>query len=417
MRQKNNKNLHVVGNTEELTDVMIDSLISELKEEDESTESIEEKIKKHKRRHRTKVCIITALILLGLIGTYLVIYLQTYTEARTTAVYKSESAGNNNYEQFSNGVLKYSRDGVAFLNKKGEEVWNQPYQIKNPVADIYKESAAIADKGGNDICVFDKKGLKGEIHTTLPIEKISVSSQGIVCAILKNESAPKIACYDAAGNILVEMKASLAGNGYPMDVSISEDGQMLLVSYMSVQNGVTATRINYYNFGGKGDGQSDYQVLSDVYDDVIVPTTFFMNKTVAVAVGDDRLLIYKGAGTPKLTETVKLDKQIKSVFHSDRYIGLVLKNEGKPGYEMCLYNQNGEKVLSEDFTGDYSNVKICGSQVIMYEGKKCSVFMKNGIRKFDGEMEHNILEMFPIFGVNKYIVMSANGMEVVRFVK
>ena len=27
------------------------------------------------------------------------------------------------------------------------------------------------------------------------------------------------------------------------------------------------------------------------------------------------------------------------------------------------------------------NVKICGSQVIMYEGKKCSVFTRNGIKK------------------------------------
>ena len=32
-------------------------------------------------------------------------------------------------------------------------------------------------------------------------------------------------------------------------------------------------------------------------------------------------------------------------------------------------------------------------------------------------MDETILEMFPAFGVNKYIVMNTNGMEVVRFVK
>ena len=53
----------------------------------------------------------------------------------------------------------------------------------------------------------------------------------------------------------------------------------------------------------------------------------------------------------------------------------------------------------------------------MYEGKKCSIFMRNGILKFDGEMENNIMEIFPVSGVNKYIVMSADGMKKVRLVK
>ena len=36
--------------------------------------------------------------------------------------------------------------------------------------------------------VVQEDGIKGEIETTLPIEKIAVSRQGIVSAILKNES-------------------------------------------------------------------------------------------------------------------------------------------------------------------------------------------------------------------------------------
>ena len=43
--------------------------------------------------------------------------------------------------------------------------------------------------------------------------------------------------------------------------------------------------------------------------------------------------------------------------------------------------------------------------------------MNNGIQKFKGRMDNNILEMFPVGGVNQYIVLSANGMEKVRLVK
>ena len=53
----------------------------------------------------------------------------------------------------------------------------------------------------------------------------------------------------------------------------------------------------------------------------------------------------------------------------------------------------------------------------MYEGKKCSVFTRNGIKKFDGELNETIQEMFPILGVNKYIVMNDKRNGSVRFVK
>ena len=81
-------------------------------------------------------------------------------------------------------VLKYSKDGIALVNRKGDEEWNQPYQIKNPIVNTWQDEAVVvADKGGNTIMVMDKKGLKGEMQTALPVERVSVSSQGIVCAV------------------------------------------------------------------------------------------------------------------------------------------------------------------------------------------------------------------------------------------
>lgn len=417
MKKKDKENLNVIEDTEEITNIIVNRALEEFDEDDGTMEEIAERIRKHKRRFRIKVLLIISAFLFVSIGSFLLIYLQTYTEVRVVDTRKSGDSDNNNYRQFADGVLKYSRDGVALLNRKGEEVWNQPYQIKSPMVEIYKESGAIADKGGNDVVVFDKKGWRGEIHTDYPIEKIAVSARGIVSMILKNENSPKIVCYDAAGNLLVELKTSFTGTGYPMDLGISEDGKLLLVTYMCVQDGVVTSKINYYNFDGEKETSKDYEVLEEIYKDMIAPTAFFLNDSVSVVAGSNKLLFYKGKETPVLAQTVTLNKQIKSVFHSNRYVGLVLKNEGKAGYELCLYNASGKKLMSQDFIGDYSNIKIDGSQVILYDGKKCSIFSRTGIHKFEGEMSHNILEIFPMAGVNKYIVMNANGMEVVRLVK
>lgn len=417
MKKKDKENLNIIEDTEEITDIIVNRALEEFDEEDGTLEEMEERVRQHKRRFRIKVLLIISAFLFVSVGSFLLIYLQTYTEVRVVDTRKSSDSDNNNYRQFADGVLKYSRDGVALLNRKGEEVWNQPYQIKSPMVETYKESGAIADKGGNDVVVFDKKGWRGEIHTDYPIEKIAVSARGIVSMILKNENSPKIVCYDAAGNLLVELKTSFTGTGYPMDLGISEDGKLLLVTYMCLQDGVVTSKINYYNFEGEKETSKDYEVLEEIYKDMIAPTAFFLNDSVSVVAGSNQLLFYKGKQTPVLAQAVTLNKQIKSVFHSNRYVGLVLKNEGKAGYELCLYNASGKKLMSQDFTGDYSNIKIDGSQVILYDGKKCSIFSRTGIHKFEGEMSHNILEIFPMAGVNKYIVMNANGMEVVRLVK
>lgn len=84
---------------------------------------------------------------------------------------------------------------------------------------------------------------------------------------------------------------------------------------------------------------------------------------------------------PKEVTTVTIDKEIQSVFHNERYIGMILKNEGKEGYELCLYNAAGKKVMFKDFTGNYKNAKISGNQVILYDGKKMQDILKKWCRK------------------------------------
>lgn len=411
------KKFRVLEKDQDPTDKIVDRILGELRKEDHPETEAMEEAKRQKRKRWKKTGIIAGSILAVSIGIYLLINLQTYTSVRTVDTYPVSGAASNEYKQFADGVLKYSRDGISYLDQKGSEVWNQAYQIQNPVVDVNETSGAVADKGGNAILVFNEEGLRGEIETDLPIERISVSEQGIVSVILIDEGSSQILCYDAAGNILVEHKTSVNGTGYPMDAALSPDGEILQVLYLYTQDGAITSRVACYNFGQEGESETDHQVTEQEYKDVVMADGFFMNQSVSAAVGDNMLTIFRGKSVPEEAVKVEIDKEIKSVFHSQKYIGMILKNKGKEGYELRLYNDRGQMAMSEDFSGDYSNVKICGSQVIMYDGKNCSIFTRGGIQKFEGEMNSNILEIFPVAGVNKYIVMNENGMEVVRLVK
>ncbi len=417
MADRRKKNLHVVGEPEDDTDQIIEEIMDELHKEDHPEEELEAEARQRRKKGHRRVILIVIAIVVAVVAAFLFITLPTYTTGRISDTYTINNAADNGYQEFAGGVLKYSSDGVSYLNRRGEEQWNQSCQIKVPFLDVNDTSAAVADKGGNTILVFQRDGLKGEIQTNLPIEKISVSEQGVVGAILKDELGAEVVCYDTAGNILVEHKASASGIGYPISVALSPNAEVMQVSYLYVQEGEILSRVACYNFGEAGEEAVDHQVTYEEYADTILATGFYMTDSVSAVVGDNSLMIFKGEEVPEEASVVPLDKEVQSVCHNSRYIALILKNEGAGGYELRLYDTAGNLALSRDFTGEYKNVKLSGGQLILYDGRNCTIYTLSGHVRFEGEMDSNILEIFPIFGVNRYIVMDTNGMEIVRLAR
>ena len=413
MRLGKKKNLHVIDEDAELTDNIVDKIVSELNDEPSEMDELNERIKRHKKRFRQRVIVGIVVALLCVTGTYVLLRTQTYTNVQVVDHFGEQKSGT--YTKFANGVLCYSKDGVVFKNIEGKELWNQPHQMKHPIIAIAGETVAVADQGGNAISIFDKQGLKGEITTLLPIEKISVSEQGIVAALLANAETPQIICYDVVGNVLVEHKAMVSSTGYPLDLALSPNGELLLVSYLYIQDGNITSKVSCFNFGEVGQDKTDRIVEQNVYEDTIIPKVSFMTKDTAIVVGDAKLEYYKGSQLLTRTTTVEIERPIKSVFHNDKYVGLVLQGETKN--ELRVYDRNGKEISAVEFEGEYGNIEIHGEQIVMYEGNRCTVFMKSGHKRFEGEMNAEISEIFPIFGINKYFMVSANGLETVRFIQ
>ena len=310
-----------------------------------------------------------------------------------------------------------SGDILSFLNKKNEEQWIQSTQLQNPIIEVKDDAFAVADSGGNNILVFTRDGLKGEIQTTLPIERIAISNQGIVTAILRNENSPKIISYDATGNILVEQQATFGNTGYPISLEMSDDGTMLAVTYLCTKDGMIQSRVGYYNFGATGKEKADNRVTADQYENMVMADVFFMGNDRSVVVGDTAIEIYSGADTPKRLKEIKVSQEIKSVFHTEKYFGLVMLNQDKSAYELRVYNRSGDAVFSKEFMGEYSNVKMNDKEIIMFEGNRCCIFTMTGILKFQGNLNIDAMEMFQASGINRYYVMSANELRVVYLTK
>ncbi len=378
---------------------------------------VKRKMRRLRREKARRILSTLVMIFLAACGTYLLLKTQTYGLARIASQYPSDVSDTSSYAQFANGIVRYNRDGVVFLNRENEEQWIQPAQIQNPVIKVKGDSFAVADNGGNSIMVFTEEGLKGEIETTLPIEKIAVSEQGIVSAILNNESSPKIISYDSTGNVLVEQQVSLSTTGYPVAMEMSGDGNMLAVSYLYTEGARIRSRVIFYNFGEAGQSKTDNIVSQDEYEDTVIADVFFMGNDCSVAVGDNSFVIYNGSDIPEKAEEIRVDQEIQSVFHSDRYIGFILLNREKSGYELRLYNRRGDIVINREIPGMYSHAKIQGDEVIMWEGSMCCIITDTGVTKFEGDISVDVLEFFRAPGLNRYYVMSVGELREIYLTK
>ena len=370
------------------------------------------------KKSKWKKVLLFAVIFAGLIlaGIWFLLQRQTYGSVEVVKHYENVSLDNPGYTKFLDGILKYTRDGVSYLKKTGEENWNHPCQMKKPVVEFCGETAVVYDNGGTSAAVFQEEGLKGEIKTTRPIESLSVSEQGIVAAILKDDDTPFLMCYDAAGNVLVQQNTSIDNTGYPMDVAISHDGTTLMVSYLMVSGQGVSSRIVYYDFSDKTADKNNHQTYEKTYEGIIVPVVEYMDDKTSMFVADNEFVIYEGKDEP----VEKTASQLSSVYNVDsdgKLIAVLAKRVEDSTYQLQVYDANG-KLLSETMVKrDYNNMKISDGQIILFEGNECSIYTKDGICKYEGEVDSEILEIFPIFGLNKYMMINANGFYEIRLVK
>lgn len=150
-----------------------------------------------------------------------------------------------NYHVVGEGLIRYSKDGASYTDKRGKTLWNQTFDMANAKIASCDEFMAIADIGSNQLRIFNQAGQVAVIEAAYPIANVDISEQGVTAVVLSAADASYIDMYDTKGNKLVDIKVSISQTGYPMDFAISDDGTKLAVSYMVVNDGEISSKIAF----------------------------------------------------------------------------------------------------------------------------------------------------------------------------
>lgn len=371
------------------------------------------------RRHKLAALYRALLIAVAIIAVTVLIVVQykrhVYTDYDIVASVEKISAAGIRVLRLGNSVLTYSRDGAHCTNADGEITWNQTYGIQDVKIAVCGNTVAVGEYNGRSIYVANSEKLLGEITTNMPIRDLAVSETGYVAAVLADTDITWINTYDSSGKLLSKGRTYMDNSGYPVSLSLSPNGELLCISYVYVNTGVLKTNVAFYNMGGVGDNYSDHLVGGYPYGDTFIPHVQFMNNKTAFAVGDDRLIIYSGEYKPEVKGVVMYDEEVKSVFCSDRYVGLVFAAGGGGHlYRFEVYNTAAERVGIYYLDMEYTDIFFGKDHFVIYNESECQVMTFDSVEKFKGSFPKSVRLMLPVNDTYRYLLVTDSAIEKIQ---
>ena len=380
-----------------------------------SEEEYRRQLSMHKIAAMKKTAFTVAVVAAVAVGVVFFIEKRSYRTYDIIQTSEQEDIVSTKYEVMSGKILRYSPDGAALVNSEMDAYWSTLYEMQNPVADIRGDWAVIADVDGTSMEIFDKDGEVGSVTTSYSIVKARISSNGLVAAILDGGDSTWINYYDSDGSLIAENQTHVEDPGYPMDVAVSDNGEIMMVTYQFIDGSDTTSYVAFYNFGDVGQNEDDRIVSGYTYEGVVIPEIRYFDTEQSVALREDGFTVYKGRQIPKESATEKVDKEIVSTFCDDDTIGMVFKNGNKDmQYTMKVYSVNGSLRFTKDFNIPYTTIKISGGNILLYNDSQICVMNSRGVEKYSGTVDGSINNFIKI-GWNRYLLVLDSGVNVIKF--
>lgn len=384
----------------------------------QSSISYKDKIKSHKLTIFYRAALV--IVLIAAVAAFLVVQWKNkvFTESVVVSSAPVTIVQGAKVKALGSNVLLYSKDGASCLDAKGNTLWNQTFEMQEPMVAICNDVAALGDYNGRTVYVVSGTKQLGTVNTNLPIRKICVSQNGVVAAVLDDAEVTRILLYNGNENTdtsIVDIKATMDKSGYPMSLSLSPNGKLLAISYLHVDSGEMKSTVAFFNFGEVGKNESDNYVSGYDYLNTVVPYVQFMSNNTAFAVSDDRIVFFEGNEKPANTASALLEEEVQGIYYNENYVGLVYNDQtGESAYRLDVYNTSGNKIHSQLFDMEYTNIIFNKDQIIIYNDMDCRICNMNGVDKFSGQFEKPSSLIVPTSSVYKYIAVTSSSIDTIE---
>ncbi|MDE7259902.1 MAG: hypothetical protein K2N77_11800 [Lachnospiraceae bacterium] len=377
--------------------------------------SYRERIKSHKFTIFYRSILVLVLIAAVIAALYIQWSNKIYTQAAEVSSVEINITQGSQLLPFAGYLLTYSKDGAGCMDIKGNAVWNQTFEMQNPIVDVCQNVVAIGDYNGRNIYVMNTGGVMGSITTNKPMRDFCVASNGVVAAVLDDTDTTWIYLYDSQGKELAYFRTTMKDSGYPVKVAISPSGELVCVSYLFVDSGQMKSSVAFYNFGAVGQNNTNNYVSGYDYLNTVVPFVRFLDNRSLFAVADNRVMLYGGAQKPVSVLENLIDDSVLSVYYGGEYVGLVFNStEEGSRYRMDVYHKSGVLKQSINFNIEYSDIIFYEDQIIIYNEAECCIYNSNGMEKYSGRFNKTTLVLIPQNAAYRYMAVTPDSIDTIE---
>ncbi len=342
-----------------------------------------------------------------------------YTNATVRSSIELEDSENTKYLDFQDNILRYSADGAFYTSYSGTMLWNVTYEMSSPQTDTCSSYVIIYDKTGTGIRLMNRSdGEVVSITTNLPIVKAQVAKNGSIAVLMQDGDVGYFRLYNLKGEVIAGGEAHLNNTGYPVDISLSEDGENMAVAYLDLNDGDVKTTLNFYNFGSEGSDADNHIIASYSYSNMVITQVDYLTNDRLVAFGDSEIILFNQTSSPKVMKEIFPGEQMKSIFHDNGYFGYIVDvtdSEGKSMTEIHCYNTNGLKRYTATTDFYYQNLSVDSKgEVVLINDNEVAVYNNYGVEKYHDTLESNVYTVIPMEGSRNYIIIRNGYLEQVK---
>ena len=204
--------------------------------------------------------------------------------------------------------------------------------------------------------------------------------------------------------------------GYPIAIALSEDAIKLAVSMLDINDGTVKSTVAFYNFGSVGQNEIDHVVGAASFEDTVIPELEFVSNDRLVAFSDTGLLYFEGAQKPQQAGELAFEKDVKSIFYNQDYVGIVTSNDDEAvTNHVAIYDMSGKLVLEKDISMEYTDIEfLSNNEICIHNEDTCDIYTIHGIYKFHHEFEQKLYRIIPGNSGLNYTLVLEDTTEKVR---
>ena len=348
-----------------------------------------------------------AAVLAAMVALFINLVVIPNTTYRAYSGIEFDTGGDYIRHAFGDDILLLNNSGLRMVDNKGRNVWQIDATFTCPTVDIAGNYALVADLDGNNtLTLYNRDGetvTSYEISTDILAAK--VNKRGIAAAAINEEGYMGSAVvYDRNGNEIFKWNS---GEGYIIDVDISNDGRSVAVAQMMSDGTEAYSRIHILNIS------NGEETAGFVCDGDLVAKVCFDSSDNLTAIAQD--CVYNI--TKRGRENFKIDLAGKSASEYDVENGdylLFLCSDSRGNSMLEIYSKRGKYLGSYVSADTINNIAAFEKNIVVSTSRDVLSLSRKGKVRKTINISHDIMSIGIYGNGRNVLVLGGYTADIVR---